>query len=333
MARGEFGSAKVLDRGIDNHLASHRFMGYSRADWLRWRADLLTALRSVFGPLPGPGPAPHWETVDTVEFPTYLRHKITYESRLGEPVPAYLLVPHERKNAPGAAALCVHGHVPGGKESVVTPSDTFGQPYGAILAEQGCVTLCPDNAGMGERDGGGGCELLWRRLNYLGQDITGYRAHDLVRAVDLLASLPEVDAQRIGSVGLSGGCWLAMVHAAFDDRVRATVLSGYVTTFAQTSWRGHCLCHHPKGIGAICEMPDIVGLIAPRPVCVEWGTDDTTRPVSPAFQMAQAIYRAAGAGDAIELAVFNGGHRFDGTKSLPWLVERLSGGICERETA
>lgn len=323
MLRREVASARLLDRGIGSHVPIHRFMGYSREDWLRWRGSLREALPSVFGSLPGPGPAPLWEVVEAVEFPAYMRRKIVYESRLGVSVPAYLLVPHERAGVRGAAALCLHGHVPGGKESVVELSEAFGQPYGAVLAERGLVTLCPDNAGMGERDDGGGCERLWRRLNYLGQDITGYRVHDLIRAMDLLVSLPEIDPERVGSVGLSGGCWLAMVHAAFDERVRATILSGYFTTFAQTSWVGHCVCHHPKGIGAICEMPDIAGLIAPRPVCVEWGTEDTARPVSPAFRMAQEIYRAAGAEDALELAVFNGGHRFDGTRSLPWLIERL----------
>ena len=324
MHERELASAKLLDRRLANHFPAHRFLGHSRDDWRRWRQDLLAALRLVFGPLPEPGPAPGWEITETLELPAYTRHRIVYEARLGIPVPAYLLVPRQREDTSGAAALCVHGHVPGGKQSVVEPSESFGQPYGALLAERGLVTLCPDNAGMGERGDGGGCELLWRRLNYLGQDVTGYRVFDLVRGMDLLVSLPEVDPKRVGSIGLSGGCWLAMVHAAFDERVRATVLSGYFTTFAQTSWRGHCICHHPKGIGGICEMPDIAGLIAPRRVCVEWGTDDTTRPVHPAFSMAQAIYRAAGAEEALELAVFNGGHRFDGTESLPWLLRRLS---------
>ena len=85
------------------------------------------------------------------------------------------------------------------------------------------------------------------------------------------------------------------------------------------------MCQHVKGIGAVCEMPDIAGLIAPRPVCVEWGRDDTPRPVFPAFQLAGDIWRAAGAEEALELFVFKGGHRFDGTQSLPWLVRQLAG--------
>ena len=65
------------------------------------------------------------------------------------------------------------------------------------------------------------------------------------------------------------------------------------------------------------------GLIAPRPIFVEWGTEDISRPVHPAFEMAQQIYRAAGAVDGIVLHEFNGGHIFTGARSLPWLVGNL----------
>ena len=70
-------------------------------------------------------------------------------------------------------------------------------------------------------------------------------------------------------------------------------------------------------------MPDIAGLIAPRPVCVEWGTEDIERPAYPAFHMASAIWRAADAEENLELTLFNGGHRFNGEHSLPWLAEKL----------
>ena len=154
-------------------------------------------------------------------------------------------------------------------------------------------------------------------------DLTGYRVYDLIRSVDYLQSLPEVDAQRIGIAGLSGGCWLALVTTALDDRIKAAVLSGYFTTFAQTSWVGHCVCHHPKGIGLVCEMPDIAGLITPRPIFIEWGREDIERPVHPAYEMAQKIYEVAGAGDRIRLHEFDGPHLFCGDQSLPWISDVL----------
>ena len=70
-------------------------------------------------------------------------------------------------------------------------------------------------------------------------------------------------------------------------------------------------------------MPDIAGLIVPRPIFVEWGTEDTSRPVHPAFEMAQHIYHAAGDAAGIRLHEFDGGHLFSGEQSLPWLIQNL----------
>jgi dienelactone hydrolase len=322
-----FSSAEILNREYPSHVPRLTFPGGDREVWRRWRRRLLPALKKVFGPFPSlDGPL----NVRVIEKeradPAFVQYKLVYEARPGVPVPAYLLIPtHGPARKPGV--VCVHGHVPGGKESVVVPAEGLGVAYGAELARMGAVTLCPDNAGMGERaHPEGGCDFLWRRLNLLGWDLTGYRVYDLRRAVDVLRERPEVDGNRIGSAGLSGGCWLALVQAAFNPRIRASVLSGYFTTFAQTSWVGHCICHHPKGIGAVCEMPDIAGLIAPRPAFVEWGTQDTARPVHPAFEQARAIYEAAGAGDKLFLHEFDGGHLFCGERSLPWLMEALAAG-------
>ena len=322
----QFSSAELLNRDFPNHRPRLSFVPAYRDDaWRDWRARLLPELRGQLGPFPDEAFPLNPQIVSTETTDRLTIHKVIYHSRADTPIPAYLSIP-KGATAKTPAVLCIHGHVPGGKESVISGDGEFGAPYGRDLAEQGVITLCPDNAGMGERaHPSGGCDFLWRRLNYLGYDLTGYRVYDLMRGMDYLQSLPEVDETRIGVAGLSGGCWLGIVHAALDERVQAAVLSGYFTTFAQTSWLGHCICHHPKGIGELCEMPDIAGLIAPRPIFVEWGTEDVSRPVHPAFEMTQRIYRAANADDQITLQEFDAGHLFSGEQSLPWLVQTLSG--------
>ena len=320
----QFSSAESLDRGFVNHRPRLSFDGDTVDAWQDWRTQLFPELREQLGPFPDEAFPLNPQIVSTESHDKCTIHKVIYHAREDASIPAYLSIPRG-VTAKTPAVLCIHGHVPGGKESVISGDGQFGAPYGRDLAEQGVITLCPDNAGMGERaHPSGGCDFLWRRLNYLGYDLTGYRVYDLMRGVDYLQSLPEVDQNRIGIAGLSGGCWLGIVHAALDERVQAAILSGYFTTFAQTSWFGHCICHHPKGIGELCEMPDIAGLIAPRPIFVEWGTEDVSRPVHPAFEMAQRIYRAANAGDQIILQEFNAGHLFSGEQSLPWLVQTLS---------
>ncbi len=321
----QFSSAELLDHNFPNHRPRLSFDGDTADAWRDWRTQLLPELREQLGPFPDEAFPLNPQIVSTETTDQLMIHKVIYHSQADTPIPAYLSIP-KSATAKTPAVLCIHGHVPGGKESVISGDREFGSPYGRDLAEQGVITLCPDNAGMGERaHPSGGCDFLWRRLNYLGYDLTGYRVYDLMRGMDYLQSLPEVDETRIGVAGLSGGCWLGIVHAALDERVQAAVLSGYFTTFAQTSWVGHCICHHPKGIGELCEMPDIAGLIAPRPIFVEWGTADVSRPVHPAFEMAQRIYRAANAGEQIALQEFDAGHLFSGEQSLPWLVQTLSG--------
>jgi len=320
----EFTSVNILDKKFPSHQPALAFRAKNLPEWEDWREKLITELKNLFfiGMPAEPSPLKPLYLSQT-DGETYIQHKVAYQSQPGVLAPAYLLIPKgERKPRP--AVLCVHGHVPRGKEGVVTQQYSVGMPYAAELAKRGFVTLAPDNAGMGERSRGEGsdCELLWRRLNYLGKDVTGYRVYDLVRGLDFLLGLDEVDNERVGCVGLSLGCWLSIVLSALDKK--AAVLSGYFTTFAQTSWQGHCICHHPFGIGKICEMPDIASLIAPRPIFVEFGADDLSRPVQPAFSMTQKVYELLGVPENIQLDIFDGEHLFNGKKSLLWLENILN---------
>ena len=299
-------------------------------DWRQWRRRLHRALRRTLcldqlGPVPTPRPT----ILQTEECEGYQRHKLAYQTLPGNWVSAYLLVPH-RDKAPGPAAICPHGHVPGGKQGVVDPDVAPGMAYGHELARRGLVVLAPDNAGMGERDVGPdqavdqrGCWLAWVRLNQMGLDLTGLRVFDLMAGIELLLSRPEVDPRQLGCAGLSGGCWLSQVLTALDRRVKAVVLSGFFTTFVQTAWHGHCICHHPFGIGRLCDLPDLSALIAPRPQFVESGRQDAPYPPEPAFSLVQRAYELLGVPERLGLDQYEGGHMFRGEKSIPWLVEQL----------
>lgn len=255
-----------------------------KASWKTWKQKLKTELRKTLRLKEfGPPQTPSFNILEETDCGPYLRQKIVYETLPGNRVPAYLLKPHTNNaNLPLPAAICPHGHGMDGKNGVVGISEPRGIPYGHELAKQGVVVLAPDNAGMGERDipkaknrsQSTGCSLTWARLNQMGLDLTGLRIFDLITGLNILSSLPYVNSQRIGCAGLSGGCWLSQILAALDTRIKAVVLSGFFTTFVQTTWHGHCVCHHPFGIAKICDMPDISALIAPRPQFVESGISD-----------------------------------------------------------
>ena len=298
--------------------------------WRLWRRRLRRALRRTLcldqlGQVPIPRPT----YLETVEKDGYMRHKIAYETLADNWVSAYLLVPQGEGNKKGAV-ICPHGHVPGAKEGVVNPANAPGAAYGHEFARRGLVVLAPDNAGMGERDldareivQASGCQLTWNRLNHMGLDLTGLRVFDLLAGLELLLARPDVDRRRLGCAGLSGGCWLSQVLTALDRRIKAVVLSGFFTTFAQTSWHGHCICHHPFGIGKICDMPDLSALIAPRPQFVESGKEDHPYPPEPALSMVRRAYELLGASGHLGVDLYQGGHMFHGEVSIPWMLRQL----------
>ena len=304
-----------------------------QANWKTWRRKLTTALRKTLQLKTfGPPPTPSFKILSETNCGPYLRQKITYETSPGNRVPAYLLKPHTSNlDTPFPAAICPHGHGMDGKNGVVGISEPRGIAYGHELAKRGVVVLAPDNAGMGERDilatknqaQNTGCFLVWARLNQMGLDLTGLRIFDLIAGVNILTNLPYVDPHRIGCAGLSGGCWLSQLLTALDTRIQAVVLSGFFTTFVQTTWHGHCVCHHPFGIGTICDMPDISALIAPRPQFVESGISDKPYPHQPAYTMVQQAYNLVDASHNLGLHRYRGGHMFNGKKSIPWLVKQL----------
>ena len=300
-----------------------------RDAWRLWRRRLRRALRSTLGlDRMGPVPTPDPIVLETVERDGYTRHKISYETLPGNVVFAYLLLPHTDSRRP--AAICPHGHGMEGKEGVVDQEHAFGVAYGHELAMRGMVVLAPDNAGMGERDipkeevrKSSGCMLAWARLNHMGWDLTGLRIFDLMAGLNLLTARTDVDVRRIGCAGLSGGCWLSQVLTALDRRIKAVILSGFFTTFVQTVWHGHCICHHPHGIGLFCDLPDLSALIAPRPQFVESGIQDTSYPHEPAYSMVRKAYGLLDAEERLEIDRYDGGHLFRGEVSIPWLVSRL----------
>ena len=301
--------------------------------WKKWRRSLRSSIRKhLCLDAWGKPPTPEFSVLEETVHGNYMRRKIAYESVPGNWVVAYLLVPAGLEG-PMPAVICPHGHVDGASLGVVNPERSLGKAYGHVLAERGCVVLAPENAGMGERDvqelmnadkSQRGCALLYRRLSHMGLDITGLRVFELQVALNLLTALDVVDAGRIGCAGLSGGCWLSQVLTALDDRIGAVILSGYFTTFAQTIWNNHCICHLTHGLGQVCEMPDISALIAPRPQFVESGKQDRLYPVEPAYSMVKEAYSLLGAEERLQLDQYDGGHMFHGAVSIPWMIEQLS---------
>jgi dienelactone hydrolase len=145
----------------------------------------------------------------------------------------------------------------------------------------------------------------------------------------VLEQHPLVDPARIGMVGLSYGGTMTLFLAAWDGRVACAVVSGYLSTWRDSHRIPWNLCGSQVLPGMLTELThvDLGGLVAPRPLLVETGTEDVIFPevgARAAVGELGAAYRWFGAGDRLEHDVFAGGHRWHGERALPFLARHLA---------
>jgi len=304
-----------------------------------WRERCRVRLVELLGPMPERVPL-DVEIREVVDCGSYDRQSIVFDSEAAMSVPAFLLVPHERREA-GPAVLAQHGHGPGKSEVCGLRDDRSAQAieqhrgdYGHQLAGRGYVVLAPDLRAFGERadwvpPDKYGCDLNLVHALAAGENPLAQNLWDLSCALDLLEAHPLVDPNRIGMVGLSYGATCTLFLAAWDERVRAAVVSGYFSEWRESHRVPWNLCGSqvlPAMLGEIDHV-GLGALVAPRPMLVETGTDDLIFPVAGARrEMARlaAVYDALGVPERLEHDVFDGGHRWNGTLAYRFLDRWLS---------
>lgn len=250
------------------------------AQWEQRRQALRHWWLQFLGPLPGgrepgrPAPPPAIRILEEDRAAGVIRQRVSYEVEPGLSTEAYLLRPLQvTKRVPGVAVF--HSTVnhtirqPAGLEG---PSEKF---FGLYLAQQGCVCLCPRNflwpANRVERLDASGETARWQSRNP-GSRGMAKMLYDAVVALDILASLPEVDDRRLGAVGHSLGAKEVLYLAAFDERVAASVSSegGIGTRFSNwdAPWYLGPAIREP---GFTHEHHELLALAAPRPLLIVGG--------------------------------------------------------------
>ena len=213
--------------------------------------------------------------------------KVIYDSQPGFPMTALLYLPDAKpgeKTGKLPAIVVAPGHGPTGKAS------DFG--FASTFARNGFAVLSYDPIGQGERlqypdPAKPGTSLATRptgehgeaglQPTLIGDAVARYFAWDGMRAVDYLQSRPEVDANRIGAFGCSGGGAMTALLGALDSRIKATGTACYITSFdtllpaigpqdAEQSI--------PNFIASGLDFPDWVELAAPRPYAIIATTED-----------------------------------------------------------
>ncbi len=265
---------------------------------------------------------------------------------------AYLAVPEGR--GPFPAALLLHDHGARfdiGKEKMISPpaghpraaaaaewaaANYGGRFVGDELARRGCIALCVDALGWGDRACGGyeSQQAVASNLLGLGSSWAGLIAAEDEAAAAFLASLPEADPSRLAAVGFSMGAFRSWQLAALSDEVRAAVaicsfgtLSGLMAPGGNRLRGQSAFAMTHPGLSRLMDFPDLAGLAAPKPLYMLHGLDDRLFPLASlreAYARTSAIYRAFGANGRFRAELRPGGHVFsveDQEGAFAWLRE------------
>lgn len=287
--------------------------------------------------------------LERTEYDDYVRERVEIGTLIGLRMPVYVLIPKERSrsgelpgNPPGKlpGMLALHGHGYGSREVVgLAPDGTMRETKGGHnnfaleLARRGHIVAAPEMIGLGDRrllrdtvtgKERSSCASLTGQLLMYGMSIAGLRVFEAIRALDYLTMRAEAHPEKIGCMGFSGGGVVAAYAAALDDRIKAAVLCGFTNTYKGSILSiNHCIDNFIPGVLDYAELPDLIGLIAPRPLFIESGEND---PIFPAGTVREAvgilrdIYRDEGAERSLQYDIFPGVHEVSGRAAFPWLL-------------
>jgi dienelactone hydrolase len=262
--------------------------------------------------------------------------KVVFTAEPGADVPAYVCLPHGART-PHRFVVCLQGHSTGMHNSIGVAQDDETRPieveggrdFALGCMRNGLAALCIEQRSLGERREQrqartnlyNPCHDAAMRALMLGRTLLGERVYDVDRALDYLASRGDADMARVGIMGNSGGGTVAVYAAAMLPRIAFLLASCCLSTFRDSIMSiYHCTDNYVPGLYALADMPDVLGLFAPRPVVVVSGSEDPIFPhegTARAFHHLQAIYAAAGAPERCRWVVGEGGHRFYPDEAWP----------------
>ncbi|WP_417732446.1 alpha/beta hydrolase family protein [Rosistilla oblonga] len=312
------------------------------AEHQQWQQGLQEVVVDLLGKMPERVPL-EVKWAEEKKFETFTRHKIYVRTEANYWAPVYYFVPHQRA-APLPAIVCLHGHsgiVPyiGEADSAEAAKkiQDSSLDYAVFLAKHGYVTAAINVRGWNETAGNqdAGIKSLRRSCTQmtmdsllLGMTPQGLRCWDAMRVIDFLQSRDEeVDPDKIGVAGLSGGGTLSMYLPVLDERVKLAMIAGAFSTYRSSIFPiRHCICNCLPRIMHYAEMADVVALYAPRPVLLINGVEDRIFPIAGAregFDTLQQVYTLLGKPDNVAADFFDGGHAWSNNKTLEFLQQHF----------
>lgn len=295
----------------------------------------------------------------------YKAQKIAFNINAYSRITAYLLIPDGKGPFPTVNALHDHGaHLFIGKEKMIRPfftpeeqdsptkqvlcqeilddADAWArqlydnQYVGDYLAKHGYVVFSADAPMWGERGRKEGVDrnkydLIAGNMMMLGRDLSAFMTYDDIASTEFLASLPMVDAKRIGCVGCSMGAYRSWMLSALSDRIKAGAsICWMITTDAQLTRRfgrkengGFANCI--PGLRQYLDYPHIASLACPKPMLFINGTKDKLFPVpgvKDAFAEMHKVWKSQGADNLLDTELWEIPHSC-GLKAQEKILEFL----------
>ena len=303
-----------------------------------WRQS---ARQKVFDCMLTPPPAPSDGFEEKVIFEEqregYKARKIEIRLSRYYTVPAYVLIPDGKGPFPAINALHDHGaHLFIGKEKMIRPlacedsavikdADDWaaqlyeGQFVGDYLAQHGYVVFSADAPMWGERGQKEGprrdrYDMIAGNMMMYGIDLSAYMTYDDIAGTEFLASMPEVDAARIGCMGCSMGAYRAWMLSALSDRIKAgAAICWMVTTDEQMSFNysrtengGFANCF--PGLRRWLDYPHVASMACPKAMLFINGSQDKLFPVpgvEKAFKTMHDTWKSQNADDKLETEIWD----------------------------
>jgi dienelactone hydrolase len=281
-------------------------------EWEAKRQRLRQEYLDMLGLWPLPERTPlHATITGNVEREDVVIEKLHFQSRPGLYVTGNLYRP---KKITGRlpTILYVCGHSSKGRDG----NKTAFQEHGLMFAAHGYVCLIIDSLQLGEipgihhgtyREG----RWWWQAAGYTP---AGVECWNGVRALDYLVSRPDVDPERLGVTGISGGGAATFWIAAADERVRCAVpvsgMSDLESYVGNKVINGHCDCMFLINTYG-WEWTTIAALIPPRPMLFANSDSDTIFPMDGNRRIIarlRQLYKMYDKPDLVDEYVSKGGH-------------------------
>lgn len=306
------------------------------ADWTRQRETFRAQLREMLGLMPYPEKTDMKPTITgRVEHEEFYVEKLHYQSMPGLYVTGNVYVPKNLQGrAPAILYVCGHSRVVEGKISY--GNKTTYQHHGAWFARHGYVCLTIDTIQLGELEGlhhGTYREGMWW-WNSRGYTPVGVEAWNSIRALDYLQSRADVDGEKLGMTGRSGGGSYTWYTAALDERVKVAVPVAGITDLrnhvVDGCVAGHCDCMYLVNTYR-WDYAKLAAMLAPRPLLISNSDKDAIFPLDGVVRLHRdvaRIYKLHNAADKLGLLITEGPHKDTQDLQVPafrWFNRFLKG--------